>query len=68
MHAVFGDCARAQGVVEVAARGAGFQIINQDARTAHEAWGNLVLLRIVGSDGGDEAAFEIQVFGQNGRL
>ena len=55
-------------MVEVTARGAGFQIINEDARTTHEAWGNLVLLRIVGSDGGDEAAFEIQVFGQNGRL
>ena len=68
MHAVFGDRARAQGVVEVAARGTGFQIINEDARTTHEARGNLVLLRIVGSNGGDEAAFEIQVFGQYGRL
>jgi hypothetical protein len=68
MHAVFGDCARAQGVVEVTARGAGFQIVNQDTRTAHEAWDNLVLVRIVGSDSGDEAAFEIQVFGQEGRL
>src|SRR5262249_18628930 len=55
----------AQRVVEIAAGSASLNVIHQDASTAHEGRSNLVLLRIVGADGGNEASPQVQIVGQD---
>jgi hypothetical protein len=68
VHAVFRDGARSQGMVEVAAGGTGFRIIDQDARPAHQARSYVVLLGIVGPNRRHEAASEFRSSVRTGDL
>ena len=51
--------------MEVTARGAGVEIVDEDAGSPHELWRNLLLLGIVSTDGCNEATLEIHVGGQD---
>jgi len=64
---VFRDHSCPQRMVEITARGAGFNVIDQNACATHERGGYLMFFGIVGADGGNEASPKIQVFGQHGQ-
>src|SRR4029078_13014011 len=68
MNAFLGEHARAQSVVQLSARCAGFEIVEQDACTTHEAWGNLVLHRIVSTHGRDETTGQVQIVCEDWRI
>src|SRR5215471_4840378 len=56
MDLVFRHGAGAQRMVEIAAGRTSLEVVHQNASTAHERRSDLVLLRIVGADGGNEAS------------
>src|SRR5262245_59310712 len=59
---------RAERVIEIAAGGTSLDVIHQDTSTAHQGRSNLVLLRIVGADGGNEASAQVHIVGQDRRF
>src|SRR5262249_18966486 len=68
MHLVLREDSLSQRVIEVTARGACFDVIHQNACSAHKRWSNLVLLGIVRSHRRDEASSQTHVICQDGRI